>query len=184
LPGTSPLVRNIHLDTWHILRWGEVFGGLTAIANAVGKRQFKPAGIVGIEKGGTPIARILGKWMQIPVSPIYHSYEPRPDLARNIPRPRRFRRLEGTENLGLLLVDDICDSGQTLHNSVVEIRALGFTKILTAVLVRKRHDDQTNTSIDFKPDLYAYESDISVKFPWDLKLRDAKMPKLVKFHHE
>lgn len=75
------------------------------------------------------------------------------------------------EGKTVALIDDIYDEGITLEFAAEACRALGARKILTAVLVRKRHDRNADRMPpDFAglevEDRYVFGSGMDYKFRW------------------
>ena len=61
----------------------------------------------------------------------------------------------------VLVVDDICDTGRTLIDTVRVLKMHGMENVKTAVLYHKPH-------AKFKPDIYVKETEEWIVFPWEL----------------
>jgi hypoxanthine phosphoribosyltransferase len=71
----------------------------------------------------------------------------------------------------VLLVDEICDSGDTLRLALAAVRDVGPADVRTATSLV--HEGA------FEPDYYALATDATVVFPWDREVLDAEERRLV-----
>lgn len=108
--------------------WENIDNLVLNLAKSISKSNTKFSGIHGVERGGLIPAVMLSHILGIPYSTKI--------------------------NANTLVIDDICDSGETLNN---------LTAIHTAVLSYKPH-----TSI-FKPDFYGeeFKRDEWINYPWE-----------------
>ena len=119
--------------------------------------KFDPEVIVGISRGGLTPGVMMSHWMVKPFKPITAALRDFPDWDDYLPKKTDKR---------VLIVDDICDSGETFEQIKVPIR---------------RHNMQCdvrfaalwwNNECDFKPHYYAQDcakdsEDIWIHFPWE-----------------
>lgn len=71
----------------------------------------------------------------------------------------------------VLLVDEICDSGETLRLALAAVRDVGPSEVRTATsLIREG---------GYEPDYYALATDATVIFPWDREVMDLETGGLV-----
>jgi len=73
----------------------------------------------------------------------------------------------------VLVVDDICDTGKTLRDTVKILKMHDMEFIKTAVLYHKPH-------AKFTPDIYVKETDEWIVFPWE---RIDETPNREKYKH-
>ena len=66
--------------------------------------DYKPAVIVGIARGGLTPGVMISHWLNLPFKPIHASLRDFPHWEAYLPKPTDKR---------VLVVDDICDSGET-----------------------------------------------------------------------
>jgi len=145
-----------HTDTLEITwdRFGELCRDL---AVAVEKR-FQPQCVVGVSKGGLPLATVLASMFRVDLYPIRLSYRERDRVIHKHPIwiVPVTSRVVGQD---VLLVDEISVSGSTLKIAKDEILRQGASQVLTVTLAVHSHSA--------KPDLFAFESDALIILPWD-----------------
>jgi len=127
------------------------------LAIAIEKR-FQPQCVVGVAKGGLPLATVLASMFRVDLLPIRLSYRERDRVIHKHPIwivPVTSRVV----GLNVLLVDEISVSGSTLKMAKDEIFRQGAAQVLTVTLAVHCHS--------VKPDLYAVESDALIVLPWD-----------------
>ena len=127
------------------------------LASAIAK-QFQPQCVVGISKGGLPLATVLAGVFRVDLYPIRLSYRER-DIVKHkepiwvVPVSSRVAGLK------VLLVDEISVSGLTLRRAREELFRKGASEVFTVTL--EVHKDS------WKPDLFAIETDALIIHPWD-----------------
>jgi hypoxanthine phosphoribosyltransferase len=139
------------------LSW-EVFGELSRALAVNVARSYDPEIVIGIAKAGVipgaVIASILRRdffSMKITRRSGMEQVRERPRLLTSAPTQARGKRV--------LIVDEICTSGDTLRMALAAVRAVNPTEVRTATsFVKAGH---------FKPDYFAVETDATVIFPWD-----------------
>jgi hypoxanthine phosphoribosyltransferase len=145
------------------LTW-DVFGELCrALAVKVAQSGYDPDLVVGIAKAGVipgaVIASMLG-WD-------FYSLKISRDtgMARTRSRPKIIQAAP-REAVGkhVLIVDELCTSGDTLRMATNSMRQVGPAEIKTAVNFVKLGG--------FRPDYYALETQGTIIFPWDRHLVD------------
>jgi uncharacterized protein len=139
------------------LTW-EVFGELCRALAVNVSRSYDPDIIIGIAKAGVipgaVIASILRRdFFSMKItrrSGMERVYE-RPQLLTAAPTQARGQRV--------LIVDEICTTGETLRMALAAVRAVRPLEVRTATSFVK--------SGQYKPDFFAVETDAAVIFPWD-----------------
>ena len=104
--------------------------------------------IVGLSRGGLPLAVALSNWLSIPMVPIV--WQTRDGSTQDV---ETLSNLEGVETT--LFVDDICDSGLTIE----QIRAV-YPDSIWCTLVNKKPG-----FVDYSP--LEVEGEEWVTFPWE-----------------
>ncbi len=139
------------------LTW-EVFGELSRALALNVAREYAPDLIIGIAKAGVipgaVIATILRQdffSMTITRRSGMERVREQPKVLSAAPLQARGRRV--------LIVDEICTSGETLRMAVSAVRAVSPAALKTATSIVKTGG--------YKPDFYAVETDAAVIFPWD-----------------
>lgn len=134
-----------------------LFGELSRALALKVAREYDPEIVVGIATAGVipgaVVAAILGReFHSIVVSRRFHAESPRetPAILGAAPTEVRNRRV--------LVVDETCDSGETLRMAVAAIVNAGATDVRTAVGFR------TGT---YEPDFSALETESTIVLPWD-----------------
>lgn len=153
----TDLPLNVAGEDFLELSW-ELFGELCrALAVRVG-REFDPEVVVGIAAAGVIPGAVIAAMLQRDFYTIkitrHHRKEgvrERPEVLSAAPPELNGRRV--------LLVDEICDTGETMRLALAAVRDVGPAEIRTATsLVRKG---------GYRPDYHALEAGGAVIFPWD-----------------
>lgn len=153
--------------------WAQIEKGCAKIALQLVKSNYKPDYIVGLSRGGLIPAVIISHILDIPLIPIsYSSLEGNGDDKRNeniLPTILG----SGWSGMGklplppnLFLIDEICDSGNTLYE-VFEHYAKQGHSIRTATLYVKQLSLDNQLII---PDFYWQKIDNTspwIEFPWE-----------------
>ena len=145
------------------LTW-DVFGELCrALAVKVAQSGYSPDLIVGIAKAGVipgaVIASMLGcdfYSMKISRDTGATRTRSRPKIIQAAPRDAVGKKV--------LIVDELCTSGDTLRMATNSLRQVGPIEIRSAVSFVKVGG--------FRPDYYALEAQGTIIFPWDRHLVD------------
>lgn len=137
-----------------------LFGELSRALALKVARAYDPELVVGIATAGVvpgaAVAAILDRpFHSILVSRRYLSARPRatPAVLGAAPAEARGRRV--------LIVDETCDSGETLRLAIAAIVNVGATDVRTAVSFKTG---------DFEPDYYALETESTIVLPWDKEI--------------
>lgn len=144
------------------LTW-EVFGELCRALAVNVSRSYDPDVVIGIARAGVipgaVIASILRRdffSMKITRRSGMERVHERPQLLTAAPTQARGQRV--------LIVDEICTTGETLRMALAAVRAVRPAEVRTATSFVK--------SGGYKPDFYAVETDAAVIFPWDRQVVD------------
>jgi uncharacterized protein len=139
------------------LSW-EVFGELCRALAVNVSRHYQPDVIIGIARAGVipgaVIASILRRdffSMKITRRSGMERVHERPQLLTAAPAQARGQKV--------LIVDEICTTGETLRMALAAARAVRPAEVRTATSLVKLGQ--------YKPDFYAVETDATVIFPWD-----------------
>lgn len=141
------------------LSW-EVFGELSRALAVKVAREYDPELVIGIAKAGVIPGAVIASILRLDFfslkisrhSGLREDEDPdQPRLLTSAPVQARGRRV--------LIVDEICTTGETLRMALAAARAVNPSEVRTATSFVK--------SGQFKPDYYAVETDATVIFPWD-----------------
>jgi hypoxanthine phosphoribosyltransferase len=149
-------IQHQHTGTLEIT-WEQFGEHCKDLALAIEKR-FQPQCVVGISKGGLPLATVLASMFRIDLYPIRLSYRERDQVLHKQPIwmvPVNSR----VAGLRVLLVDEISVSGVTLKLATEELFRKGAAEVFTVTLAIHKSS--------VKPDIYAIESDALIILPWD-----------------
>ncbi len=135
-------------------RFGELCKELALRIHA----EFQPDCIVGVSKGGLPLATVLASMFRIDCYPIRLSCREQDSVVHKTPRWSVLppQKVSGKK---VLLVDDISVSAQTLAMAEEQLKSLAAEEIKTATLSVHHHSR--------KPDFFAIETDALIIHPWD-----------------
>jgi len=123
-------------------------------------RAYDPEIVIGIATAGVipgaVIAAILGReFHSLVVSRKYKAPRAReaPEVFGSAPREVKGQRV--------LVVDETCDSGDTLRLAISAVQEAGAAEIRTAVAFRTG---------DFAPDFHAIATEATIVLPWDREI--------------
>lgn len=140
----------------HELSWAEFDRQVQALARAAA--SFKPEAVVGIAHGGVFVGGAVASALKAEFFPVRLTRRSRDSetrtptgLSSDMPKELARRRV--------LVVDDICSSGDSLEIAVRLAKAVGAAKVKTAALVTR-----PNGAV---PDFTAFTTDAFFVFPWD-----------------
>ncbi len=145
------------------LTW-EFFGELCRVlAVKVATADYRPDLVVGIAKAGVIPGAVVASILRCD----FYSLKISRDLGaeRVRARPKIFSGAP-KEAMGknVLIVDEICTSGETLRLAQNALRQVKPSDLRTATSLVKHGG--------YKPDFYALETDATVVFPWDRQVVD------------
>ncbi|MFW9792877.1 MAG: phosphoribosyltransferase [Candidatus Thorarchaeota archaeon] len=157
-----------------ILSWRDVYNLTLQLSERIVASGFKPDVIVGIARGGWIPARILSDVLYMEtLQNIRIEYYT--DVGAKGKEPKITQPLTGSmKGKSVLLIDEVADTGDTLHHALEHIKSLGVTEVRSAVL----HYKPTSTII---PDYYMVETTSWTVYPWENR---ASIISLVKIFRE
>ncbi len=119
--------------------------------------KFDPQVLVGLSRGGLTPGVMMSHWMQKPFKPIKTSLRDYPEWEDYLPKKTDDR---------VLIVDDICDSGETFQriSDFIKERGVGVEVRFASLW--------WNNECDFEPHYYVQEcakdtEGIWIHFPWE-----------------
>jgi hypoxanthine phosphoribosyltransferase len=137
-----------------------LFGELSRALALRVSREFDPEVVIGVATAGVVPGAVVAAMLDRPfhsilVSRRYHAESVRetPAVLGAAPHEMRGKRV--------LIVDETCDSGQTLRLAIASIVNAGATDVRTAVSFRTG---------DFRPDYFALETESEIVLPWDKEI--------------
>tara|TARA_Y200000002_G_scaffold58962_1_gene44364 strand:- start:879 stop:1340 length:462 start_codon:yes stop_codon:yes gene_type:complete len=142
----------------HWYKWDEMRRDVNALCRHVTLDKFDPQVIVGLSRGGLTPGVMLSHWFKKPFKPIKTSLRDFPEWEDYLPKKTDER---------VLIVDDICDSGETF------IKIKEHMESSTELKVEVRFASLWwNNECGFKPHYYVQEcakdtEDIWIHFPWE-----------------
>ncbi|MEP6857800.1 MAG: phosphoribosyltransferase family protein [Gemmatimonadales bacterium] len=123
-------------------------------------RAYDPELVIGIATAGVipgaVIAAILGReFHSLVVSRKFHASQARenPEIFGSAPKEVRGKRV--------LIVDETCDSGDTLRLAISAVNEAGASEIKTAVSIRTGN---------YAPDFHAIATESTIILPWDREI--------------
>jgi hypothetical protein len=145
------------------LSW-EFFGELCRVlAVRVAASGYQPDIVVGIAKAGVIPGAVVASILRCD----FYSLKISRDLGGTRVRARpRILSAAPSEAAGkrVLIVDEICTSGDTLRMALNALRQVGPADLKTATSLVKHGG--------YKPDYFALETAATVVFPWDRQILD------------
>ncbi len=143
-----------------ILSWQDVYNLTLQLSERIVNSGFVPDVIIGIARGGWIPARILSDVLY--ASALQNiRIEYYTDVGARGKEPQITQPLTGSmANKKVLLVDEVSDTGDTLHHAIEHVEGLGAAAVRSAVLHYKP------TSI-VKPDYFMVETTSWTVYPWE-----------------
>ena len=92
------------VDLWY--GWREMRRDVNTLCREITLDKFNPEVVVGISRGGLLPGVMMSHWMEKPFKPIKAALRDHPEWEDYLPRKTDKR---------VLIVDDVCDSGETFH---------------------------------------------------------------------
>ena len=138
-------------------KWNEMRRDVNTLCRTISLDKFDPQVIVGISRGGLTPGVMMSHWMQKPFKPIKTSLRDFPEWEDYLPKKTDER---------VLIIDDICDSGETFQKISDFIKERGMkVEVRFASL-------WWNNEVDFEPHYYVQEcakdsEGIWIHFPWE-----------------
>ncbi len=143
-----------------ILSWRDVYNLTLQISEKIVDSGFRPDVIVGIARGGWIPARILSDVLYMEtLQNIRIEYYT--DVGAKGKEPKITQPLTGSmEGKTVLIVDEVADTGDTLHHAIEHVKNLGVKEVRTAALHYK-------PSSIVVPDYYMVETTSWTVYPWE-----------------
>jgi hypoxanthine phosphoribosyltransferase len=143
--------------------WKEMRRDVNSLCREIVLDNFNPDIIVGISRGGLVPGIMMSHWFKKPFHPVKASLRDFPEWETYLPRPQDKK---------ILIVDDICDSGETFKRIKDSID--GYT---TSTSGKQLADVRFaslwwNNEVEFEPHYYAQEmakdsTQTWIHFPWE-----------------
>jgi len=145
------------------------------LAAKVYEDGFRPQFIVGIWRGGAPIGIAVQEYFDFKKVETDH-IAVRTSSYYGINQQSKEIKVHGLHYIienanaedGLLIVDDVFDSGRSIDALIKQLKKLSRNNMPTDVRVACPWFKPENNKVDFVPDYYVHESDEWLVFPHEL----------------
>lgn len=145
------------------------------VAAQVYKDGFRPQFIVGIWRGGAPIGIAVQEYFDFKEVDTDH-IAVRTSSYYGIGKQSKEIKVHGLHYIienanaddGLLIVDDVFDSGRSIDALIKQLEKLTRKNMPTDVRIACPWYKPQNSQVDIKPDYYVHESDEWLVFPHEL----------------
>ena len=143
--------------------WDEMRRDVNTLCREIVLDKFDPKVIVGISRGGLLPGVMISHWLQKPFKPVKAALRDFPEWEDYLPRKTDER---------VLIVDDICDSGETFQKIKEHIKGPRLNSPLELPVDVRFAALWWNNECNFEPHYYAQEcakdsEDIWIHFPWE-----------------
>ena len=137
--------------------WEEMRRDVNVLCRDIVLDKFDPQVIVGLSRGGLTPGVMMSHWFKLPFKPVQAALRDFPVWEAYLPRKTDKR---------VLIVDDICDSGETFKRMEQHIKKDSICDVRFASLW------WNNEIPDFEPHYYAQEcakdsEELWIHFPWE-----------------
>lgn len=147
---SAPVRETFHVD-WLL------FGELSRALALKVARDYNPDVVIGIATAGVVPAAVVAAMLDKPFRSMIVSRRYRSDSVRETPAVFGEAPPEA-RGARVLVVDETCDSGETMRLAVAALLNTGAVDVRTAVSIRTG---------DYDPDYSALETPSNVVLPWD-----------------
>ena len=143
--------------------WKEMRRDVNTLCREIVLDKFDPCCIVGISRGGLTPGVMMSHWLNKPFKPVKAALRDFPEWEDYLPRKTDER---------VLIVDDVCDSGETFFKIKSYITGPRLNQPLELPTDVRFASLWWNNECDFEPHYYAQEcakdsEDIWIHFPWE-----------------
>ena len=143
--------------------WDEMRRDVNTLCREIVLDKFDPKVIVGISRGGLLPGVMISHWLQKPFKPVKAALRDFPEWEDYLPRKTDER---------VLIVDDICDSGETFQKIKEHIKGPRLNSPLELPVDVRFAALWWNNECNFEPHYYAQEcakdsEGIWIHFPWE-----------------
>ena len=153
--------------------WRLTHDAFTCAAALIARQEPTPEVVIGIARGGIPLARLLGAHYGVPVVEVTARHNRSDEL--HLPATWQIELPAGPDaalaahrGARVLLVDDICGTGATYHATLSWLAThLAPTDVRTAALCR-------STAAAFTPHTWVWDTLDWVVFPWNNPARTSE----------
>ena len=144
-------------------QWDEMRRDVNTLCREITLDKFDPQVIVGLSRGGLTPGVMMSHWLQKPFKPVKASLRDFPDWEDYLPKKTDER---------VLIVDDICDSGETFAKIASYIRGPRVNQPLELPTEVRFATLWGNNEFNFEPHYYVQEcakdtEGIWIHFPWE-----------------
>ena len=143
--------------------WDEMRRDVNTLCREIVLDKFDPCCIVGLSRGGLTPGVMMSHWLNKPFKPVKAALRDFPEWEDYLPRKTDER---------VLIVDDICDSGETFTRMKNYIKGPRMNQPLELPTEVRFASLWWNNECDFEPHYYAQEcakdtEGIWIHFPWE-----------------
>ena len=144
-------------------KWNEMRRDVNTLCREILLDGFNPEVIVGLSRGGLTPGVMMSHWMQKPFKPVKASLRDFPEWEDYLPKKTDER---------VLIVDDICDSGETFDRIKSYIKGPRINQPLELPVEVRFATLWWNNECNVEPHYYVNEiaknsTGIWIHFPWE-----------------
>ena len=146
---------------WYL--WDEMRRDVNTLCREIVLDKFDPCCIVGISRGGLLPGVMMSHWLNKPFKPVKAALRDFPEWEDYLPRKTDDR---------VLIVDDVCDSGETFTKMSSHIKGPRLNSPLELPTDVRFAALWWNNECEFEPHYYAQDcakdsENIWIHFPWE-----------------
>ena len=144
-------------------QWDEMRRDVNTLCRDIVLDRFDPDCIVGLSRGGLTPGVMMSHWLQKPFKPVKAALRDFPDWEDYLPKKTDER---------VLIVDDICDSGETFQRIADHIKGPRLKQPMNIQADVRFASLWWNNEVEFEPHYYVQEcakdsEGIWIHFPWE-----------------
>lgn len=162
--------------TKHFITAQQLLEDSFSLAAKIYQDGFAPNFIIGIWRGGTPVAIAVQEYFEYQGLQTDH-ISVRTSAYQGINQPNKKVTVDGLHYLvdnvnandSLLIVDDVFDSGSSIEALINELKALTGENMPQHIRIASPWYKPDNNQVDFAPNYYLHTSDKWLVFPHELQ---------------
>lgn len=149
------------------LGWEEVYGQSLKLAELIKAAGEQFDYMVVVPRGGYFVANVVARELDFGVTKLLHAGVGSYDSGQGNQRPElsigEMPTVETVRGKSLLIIDEVCDSGETLAFVTDYFNKSGAKLVKSGVL----HYKPINSRAGYKPDWFVEQTDKWVVYPWE-----------------
>lgn len=148
-------------SNFHFFNFNDFFQQILKVAQEIKQSDHQKFDyVIAINRGGAVLGRFLSDLLEVPMGAFAMASYVGVNLSKELKITQELNL--DLKNKQILLVDEICDTGNTFVKAIKYLAKFEPSKVVTASLVIKSHSV-------YQPDFWVEQIDKWVVFPYEIK---------------